>query len=68
MFSGHLENGHPTYNTFNRWLLLDERSDKYNVELDNKRSRILRDHFKNYPKIESAYYFGDKNRRKSKIE
>lgn len=69
MPSGYVGNGHITLEYYRRFVFLDERSDKQNVKLDNRRSKIFRDHNKNYPKIESKYYLVHKcDNDKHKIE
>ena len=60
MPSGYVGNGHTTLGYYRRFVFLDERSDRQNVQLDDKRSKIIRDHYKNYPKIESKYYLEHK--------
>ena len=58
--SGFVENGHLIINFHRKFIFLDERSDKQNVKLDDKRSEIIRDQYKNYPKIESKSYLEHK--------
>lgn len=67
--SGFAKNGHLILNFHRKIVFLDERSNKQNVKLDDKRSEIFRDQYKNYPKIESKSYLEHKcDNDKHKIE